>query len=448
MKKTIAFIITLMIVSSVNAQEIILEQFAQGLTSPVSIAHAGDSRLFIVQKPGQIVILNADSTINPTPFLDISATVKNTGEKGLLGLAFHPNYAVNGMFFIYYSDTSNKNILARYVVSNDSNVANTTGEILLTFNAPTNNHNGGCLQFGPDGYLYVSIGDGGSTNNNGQDTSILLGKLLRIDVDSSSSYKIPVDNPYVGTAGKDEIWALGLRNPWKFSFDKLTGDIWIADVGQSKFEEINHLPSDSAGANFGWYCYEANIPYNATGCGDATNMVFPAAIYAHENSRASITGGYVYRGNSYPVWQGKYFFADYVSKEIGWVDSNYNITFITPNTGSSFVTFGQDYLDELYIASLNGIIYKITLDEEEPPIRISDIKKPKFTVYPNPTNGSIQIESNAVIDDITLYNTAGKIIKKFNTQNNTLNISTLAKGVYMLTITSGNTISTKKIIVP
>src|SRR5690606_7013799 len=214
-----------------------------------------------------------------------------------------------------------------YVVSNDTNVADTNGVILLTIDQPYSAHNGGCIKFGNDGYLWISVGDGGDFRTS-QDTSSLLGKMLRIDVDGAT-YDIPPNNPFVGIAGRDEIWSFGLRNAWKFSFDKVTNDVWIADVGYRTIEEINHVQSDNAGLNFGWGCYEGkNITSDTLVCVDSTTMTFPLAYYEHHGFRGSITGGYVYRGSLYPNLVGKYFFADFLSSEIGRVDENYNLKFI------------------------------------------------------------------------------------------------------------------------
>ncbi len=445
MKTILVLLASLLIINFGKAQDVDFEIFSQGFTNPVEIAHAGDSRLFVVQQAGQIRILNADGTINATPFLDISSIVKSGGEQGLLGLAFDPDYANNGRFFVNYINTLGNTIVARYEVSNDSNIALTTGEILLNIEQPYSNHNGGCIKFGPDGYLWISVGDGGSggdPDDYGQDTSALLGKMLRIDV-SGSTYDIPNDNPFVGIAGRDEIWSYGLRNAWKFSFDKTTGDVWIADVGQSAFEEINHINSDSAGINYGWRCYEGNAVFNTTGCGDSTNMVYPVAVYPQVGARKSLTGGYVYRGSLYPNFQGKYFFADFVSSEVGWVDNN-NLSFLTTVAGSNISTFGEDINGELYIAGFNGNIYKLIAKT----ISTKEIIQPKFSIYPNPSNGLINIEHNATIDAIDLFSIDGRLIQKFDNKSTTIDVSSLDKGIYLLTITSGNTISTNKIFVP
>ena len=228
-------------------QAIGLTAFVTGFTSPVDIEHpAEDTRLFVVQQTGAIRILNANGTINPTNFLTLTtATISNGSERGLLGLAFHPNYATNGYFYVNYTNTAGNTVIARYTVSANPDVADaTSATTILTVPQPFSNHNGGSLKFGPDGYLYIGMGDGGSAGdpgNRAQNINENLGKMLRIDVDAASPYGIPADNPYVGITGNDEIWAVGLRNPWKFSFDMANGDLWIADVGQNQYEEINKI---------------------------------------------------------------------------------------------------------------------------------------------------------------------------------------------------------------
>jgi glucose/arabinose dehydrogenase len=323
MKRLLQFCVVLLTTISF-AQTIGLQTFATGFSNPVAIVNAGDSRLFVVQRGGAIRILNANGTINATNFLTLtSSTIVSGGERGLLGLAFHPNYATNGYFYVNYTRASDgATVIARYNVSANPDVADaSSAQVLLTIAQPFSNHNGGSLVFGPDGYLYIGMGDGGSggdPDNYGQNINSLLGKMLRIDVDSGSPYAIPAGNPYAGaTPGADEIWAVGMRNPWKFSFDKQTGDLWIADVGQNAREEINKAASTAAGLNYGWRCYEANIPYNTNGCQSASNYFMPVANYALGNGYCSITGGYVYRGSTYPNMVGKYFFSDYCSNRIG-----------------------------------------------------------------------------------------------------------------------------------
>src|SRR6266498_2339364 len=287
-------------------QEIALQRVTGGLSSPLGVVSAGDARLFIVQQRGTIVIWDGTRLL-PTPFLDVRGGVSCCGERGLLGLAFHPRYASNGLFFIYYTAPNGDVTVARYSVSADRDRADpNSGSVLLTIpHSQFGNHNGGQLQFGPDGYLYLGVGDGGSggdPHNHAQDRSQLLGKILRIDV-SALPYRVPPSNPFVNTAGaRPEIWAYGLRNPWRFTFDRTTGDLLIADVGQGDWEEVDVQPATSIGGeNYGWrrmegtHCY----PPGTTNCQDPS-FTMPILEYSHAGGACSITGGYRYHGAKYP----------------------------------------------------------------------------------------------------------------------------------------------------
>jgi len=313
-----------------------LVPIATNLLKPVGITHAGDGsgRLFITLQDGKIIIWNGTQVL-PTPFLNIDPIVNSNGqEQGLLGLAFHPDYESNGYFYVDYTDTTGGDtIIARYSVSpGNPNVADpASAQILMEIDQPFTNHNGGQLQFGPDGYLYIGMGDGGSAGdpgNRAQDKTELLGKILRIDVNGvagqppdcgGSNYTIPADNPFVdGSGGNcDEVWHLGLRNPWRFTFDRLTGDLFIADVGQDVWEEINRQPAGSVGGeNWGWRCYEGNHPFNTQGCGPLGSYDGPILEYSHALGCAVI-GGYVYRGTALPpAAQGTYIYGDYCSGRI------------------------------------------------------------------------------------------------------------------------------------
>jgi len=290
------------------------------------------------------------------------------GEQGLLGLAFHPDYATNGYFYVNYTDTDGDTVVSRFTVTFDPDAADPSSEqILLSIPQPYSNHNGGDLAFGTDGYLYISTGDGGSggdPQNYAQNPLTFLGKILRIDVDTGSPYGIPADNPFVSDPGVlDEIWALGLRNPWRFAFDSLTGDFWIADVGQSAREEINFQDAASPGGeNYGWRCYEGTLPYNTTGCDGPESYEFPVFEFPHPE-HCSVTGGVVYRGTSYPELDGYYFFMDYCSGNMwslfsdgqgGWQVDDYGV-FV------SFISsFGADAAGEVYACSLSdGTLYKM-----------------------------------------------------------------------------------------
>jgi glucose/arabinose dehydrogenase len=287
----------------------------------------------------------------------------------LLGMAFHPDYLDNGYFYVNYTNTSGHTVIARYQVSANANVANSSSaQILLTINQPYSNHNGGHIAFGPDGYLYIGMGDGGSAGdpqNYAQNPQNLLGKMLRIDVNQGTTYGIPDSNPFVGDSSTlPEIWAIGLRNPWKFSFDRETGDLYIGDVGQNVWEEINFQSASSTGGeNYGWRCYEADVAYNTTGCQGAATYEAPIGAYNHSSpySFCSITGGVVYRGSNYPAMQGIYFFSDYCDGDIysltfdgsGWNDTE----LFSSNAG--IVAFGEDATGEVYVVNNSGTIYRL-----------------------------------------------------------------------------------------
>jgi glucose/arabinose dehydrogenase len=415
------------------AQDFTLELVTSQAGSIVNLAHAGDERMFIVQQNGQIKIMNPDGSILPTPFLNVSSLITSGGEQGLLGLAFAPDYETSGRFYVDYTNTSGDTTIARYTVSSDPNVANTDGTILLTIDQPFSNHNGGNIKFGPDGYLWIGMGDGGSggdPNANGQNTNVLLGKMLRIDV-SGDDYTIPSDNPFAEGGGAGEVWAYGLRNPWKFSFDRETGELWIADVGQSTVEEINKMPSTEAGLNYGWRCYEGNDPYNTSGCGSADDMTFPVATYTHGSGRCSITGGYIYRGASYPNLTGTYFYADYCSGEIGTYHFGQPSGFVTTLDNTFITTFGEDVNGELYVAG-SGKIYKIVGEE----MGTDDVNQFHISLYPNPAVDVVNMNSNKEIQSVQIFSLEGKLILSLNENLNHINVSSLPQGVYLMKVNS------------
>jgi glucose/arabinose dehydrogenase len=351
---------------------IALVPLASGLNSALTVVHAGDGsgRLFIVLQGGQIMVFDGNNVL-PRPFLDISALVSCCDERGLLGLAFHPNYATNGFFYVNYTNRRGDTVIARFSVSRTNrNLANPLSlTALLRVNQPFPNHNGGQLQFGPDGFLYIGLGDGGSGGdplNNGQSLDTLLGKLLRIDVNGAAPYAVPASNPFVGVPGTlPEIWAYGLRNPWRFTFDRLTGDMFIGDVGQSEWEEIDFQPVASAGGeNYGWRIMEGSHCFDpSTGC-DQTGLVLPILEYNHELGCAVI-GGYRYRGGQVQALVGRYLYADFCSGTIwsavpgqggAWGSS------VLLETGFMISSFGEGPDGELYVLSYgsSGTLYKVS----------------------------------------------------------------------------------------
>lgn len=426
------------------SQTLNLELLANGLNDPTELTHAGDERMFVTQQNGLIKILYQDGSVNAVPFLDITNLTSASGERGLLGLAFSPNYSSDGRFYVNYTNTQGNTVIARYTVSDNPDVANANGEILMTIDQPFGNHNGGCLRFGLDGMLYISLGDGGSFGDpldNGQDINSLLGKMLRINVDMETGFSIPDDNPFVGMGGMDEIWAYGLRNAWKFTFDAETNEILIADVGQNEWEEINREDASIAGINYGWRCYEGDEGYNLSGCGSAEDMVFPVAVYVHQSGRCSISGGHVYRGEMYTNLQGKYIFADYCSNDIGIVHENNALEWVYNEDGVFFTGFGIDYQNEMY-AFGSGKIFKIIGNN----MNVHEVSAQRVYVSPNPTQGTVHIFGLDNIDKIELFSLQGKLIKVFQNTNNHLDISQLPKSVYVMQIQSEKKLYTFKII--
>ena len=350
---------------------------AENLQDPVFVTSSPDdsTRLFVVENPGFIRIVKNGSVLT-RPFLDISAEVNSaSSERGLLGLAFHPDYTTNGYFYVNYTDLDGNTHIARFTVSSDPDSADAATEFpILNVTQPYQNHNAGMLEFGPnDGYLYIGLGDGGlggDPENRAQTLDSLLGKMLRIDVDGGSPYAIPADNPYVGTPNaRDELWAIGLRNPWRWSFDRSTGDLFLADVGQGEREEINIEPFDSpGGVNYGWRLKEGTLCYDpATNCDPGGITTEPNYEYGHLLGRCAITGGYIYRGCAMPALNGYYFFADYCSGEV-WAfhyDGQAMGPVMPVFTLDNFdvVSFGQDAYGELYIVEMSaGRILKIVPD--------------------------------------------------------------------------------------
>ncbi len=448
--KTKLFLLGLLVSGMASAQVISLELFAEGLDSPADIVNAGDSRLFVAEQTGHIKIVNEDGTVNPADFLDVSALVSNGSEQGLLGLAFHPDYATNGYFYVNYTDEDGDTVIARYTKSTtDDNTADPASAlVMLTVEQPFENHNGGCLRFGPDGYLFIAMGDGGSggdPGNRAQNKEELLGKILRLNVDAAAPY-IPMTNPFLGIEGADEVWAYGLRNPWKFSFNRLNGDLWIADVGQENIEEINKVVSTAPGVNYGWKCFEGTEVYSTENCSLVEMYTPPVAEYEHEGtSRCSVTGGYVYTGASYPNMLNKYFFADFCTGEIGMTDGT-GITWLA-DFSSTITTFAEDINGELYIAGGSGSIYKIT----DTTAGTAGFTNSPFALYPNPANGEVFISTKdgLAAGYATIFNVSGQLVleQQLHDGDTRIDTSKLQTGVYMLKLeTTGSKYSTKLVI--
>ncbi len=342
-----------------------IESYMTGLSNPVDIVFYNDT-MFIVDQDG-IINMAVEGTELSDPFLNITSIVQFSNEKGLLGLAFDPGFEMNRTFYVNYINNSGNTIIASYQTYDDSLMGDpSTGNVLLTINQPFSNHNGGQIKFGPDGYLYIGMGDGGSAGDPGdrsQDPLELLGKLLRIDV-TADSFSIPSDNPFVNESDTlDEIWALGMRNPWRFSFDMETGDLWIGDVGQYDYEEVDFQEASSTGGqNWGWRCYEGLHPFNTNGCDAASNYDFPIFEYDHSGNNCSITGGFVYRGYDSELLNGVYLGIDYCSGYLFGIRRMENgdiESYDFGTNGFGFTAFGQDDNGEMYLAKSNGIIYKI-----------------------------------------------------------------------------------------
>jgi glucose/arabinose dehydrogenase len=373
------------------------ERVASGLSLPLWIgAPAGDARLFVIEKDGQVRIVDG-GVVLPTPFLDITAKTSKGSEQGLLGLAFHPSYASNGLFFVNYTDTAGDTVVSRFQVSAvDPDLADPASEALILFqDQPFENHNGGDLHFGLDGYLYVGFGDGGSQQDpqcHGQALSTWLGKLLRIDVDGAFPYAIPADNPFVGVPGAlGEIWLVGLRNPWRWSVDRLTGDLYLGDVGQNRREEIDFAAAGVGGTNYGWKIVEGTRCNQISGCAPGTpacgDPSYVAPIYelfhVGFSGPLAIIGGAVYRGCAIPDLAGTYFFADFNDNKIrsfvydpgsGVTNFRDRTTELAPGGGlsiTSIAAFGTDGFGELYLADhLGGEIFQVVA--AAPPAGFSD----------------------------------------------------------------------------
>ncbi len=428
---------------SVYAQAELIEAFPNlSFIRPVDLQSANDdaNRIFVVEQQGIIYVFDNDSAVaQKSEFINLKDEVNDSGnEEGLLGLAFHPDYKNNGYFFVDYTASSpRRTVISRFKVSdaNPDSAAKVSELIILEIPQPESNHNGGQIAFGPDGYLYIAMGDGGGsgdqhgTTGNGQDLTTLLGSILRIDVNQVSdtmNYAIPADNPFSNNQSgyKEEIYAFGLRNPWRFSFDSVTGLLWAADVGQNAYEEIDII---AKGNNYGWRVMEASHCYNpSSGC-DTTGLTFPIWEYGR-SSGASVSGGYVYRGKSVPELQGKYIYADYVSGRIWsllYDGLNPAVNSLLIDTSVNISSFGLDQDNELYICAFDGKIYRfkptVTTSIDDPSV----LQPAEFILepnYPNPFNPGtvIPFTVNRLSDlEMNIYSIGGQLVK--NMVRNTFN---------------------------
>ena len=453
MKKTFTLLAALFSLFSYS-QVVGLQLFKSGFQTITDIAHpVGDARLFVVEQTGKIKILNPNQTVNATSFLTLpSTTILNGQETGLLGLAFHPNYSSNGYFYVCYVNPAGNTVIARYSVSANPNVASPTGTIVMTIPQSSNQtHRGGALRFSPSGYLYVGLGDNEDPTG-AQDINKYNGKILRINVNAGTPttpyYSIPADNPYVGINGLDEIWAAGVRNPWRINFNRLNGDMWIADVGESTEEEINKVNPATTGLNFGWNCYEGNAVGN-TNCTPAS-FTFPLATYSTAGMPGgAITGGYPYTGTLYPAFSGKYFFSDLFTDKIGYIsDAGGAITWSTDFPLGGITSFGEDRNGELYVGTLGGSIYKMidTNMSTEP------FTKTSMQLYPNPTASEVYVKAHNISFPAVakIFDASGKLLhhQPLQADTNAIATSSLQSGLYMVSIIdeTGATFNSKLVI--
>ncbi len=412
-----------------------VEEFATGFNEPLDIDHAFDDRIFITERLGVIKIIHPGGAV--TTFMDIQERVgSDAGEQGLLGIVFHPDYAENGYFYANYTDTLGDTHVVRF--SRDAinpDLADVNSEMtLFTADQPANNHNGGDLKFGPDGYLYVFMGDGGGAGHNrSQDLGLLFGKILRLDVDGGSPYAIPADNPFVGVPGSEEIFAMGLRNPWRNSFDRLTGDLYIGDVGGDSWEEIDVIKVDTAEfMNFGWKCYEGFMLRAGTICDSIVpDFDFPVFVYPHniDSGGFAVTGGYVYRGTNYPLLYGHYIFCDYISGKWWTMEPDGAGGYTTTPHGyilDHVTSFGEDVSGELYVCdNTSGKIFRVVEQCSA------------FSVSATVTNASTPATANGAID-VTVAGAASPVTYVWNTGATTLDIAGLLPGTYFVTVTDAN----------
>lgn len=464
MKKTLLIAFSLISLLGYS-QTIILEEFGPTFLYPTNVGNAGDSRMFVSEQEGKIHIIFSNGTSPATPFLDITSLVANdyqsNWEAGLLGFTFHPNYASNGYFYVYYTKDNEDAVLSRFTVTADPDIADASSElIIMDMPHPYDAHYGGNIAFGPDGYLYISKGDGGTSSgdpdNRAQSLNEWHGKILRIDVDNpdpGKNYGIPAGNPYASDGDPNtlpEIWSFGLRNPAKFSFDSATGDLWIGDVGQWDYEEIHFASAGTNSQNFGWNCFEGNT---ATTYGHRPATCPPLAstdqalhVYGHYTEpdgvvRCAVAGGFVHRGTVNTNLNGIYFFADWCSGDIlmltyngsSWVRTKHN------QSGARWVAFGQDTDGELYALTNplgNGKLHKIKQES----LNVEDRSTvAKFDITPNPVTDNLitlTFKNTVDLDRINIYNLQGQnvytLIKDKSVTATTLELIEMSSGIYII----------------
>ncbi len=434
---------------------------SSAFNTPVSLAHNGGPGLFVVEKSGRVKFFDPSSNAEPVEVMDIRSRVKsNRSEQGLLGLAFHPDFPESNYVYVNYINSGGNTQISRFTVVFDPEfrIDEESEKQILSFNQPNDNHNAGDLSFGPDGMLYLTSGDGGGggdPDETGQDRLSLLGKILRIDIDNGDPYAIPEDNPFaMDDFTLDEIWALGLRNPWRMSFDRETGDLWIGDVGQGKWEEINFQPADSPGGeNYGWDCFEADEAFESDDCPDIDELTFPVFAYRHNGGNGcSVTGGYVYRGEGIPSRQGQYIFGDYCSGRVwalesvldaGWTEE------IILETDANITTFGEDADGELYYATMGGQLF--VLESTITSTTESQLVE-RLSIWPNPVNdqATVQIEvAKPGKFQFSLWDAQGRLLRSWEENiigqyQDRLSLVDFPSGSYTLVLENGNQRATKR----
>lgn len=466
-----------------------LQEYAHGFQYPIDLANCGDSRLFVVERLGKVWFLDSMGNKSAEPFLDITDKVFTVfpydyDERGLLGLTFHPNYPDSPYLYVNYIGHDSNSHVSRFTMdpTNPNKALESSEVIFLTVNQPKLpdyvNHKGGCIKFGPvDGYLYSAFGDGGSADdpmNNAQNPHLLLGKMIRIDVDhpdavNGTNYSIPPTNPFINsTRFKPEIWATGLRNPYRWSFDSKSGGLWLADVGQDLWEEINLLSNVKGGKNFGWSCYEANHNFKIDSCDyNGTPYTFPIVEYKHGYPCASIIGGYVYRGTRFKKMWSKYFYCDYCTGRFSTVlkyNNTYLNLYLNTRDQSAYVGFGEDSRHELYVVNTNiGTVYHLVDSSDLAPVKPGIANQSNaieesldVKISPNPNHGQFNIEFTAVQDEaykISITNLFGtEVINETRFANKGFNhwsfaSSKLQKNIYVLHVqTSKGTVSKKFVV--